>query len=151
MVIRLITRNKKQYLPLLLMADEQENMIDRYLEQGDMYLLYDEGVKAVAVVVRLPGRECELKNIAVEPRSMRKGYGRRLVEYLCHRYAADCSVMWVGTGDVPSTVGFYSRCGFLSSHRAEGFFTTHYDHPIYEDGVQLVDMLYLRRDLGLHP
>lgn len=34
-----ITSNKKRYLDLLLLADEQEDMIDRYLERGDMYLL----------------------------------------------------------------------------------------------------------------
>lgn len=27
--------NKKQYLDLLLLADEQESMIDRYLEHGE--------------------------------------------------------------------------------------------------------------------
>lgn len=34
MNIREIHENKKQFLPLLLLADEQEDMIDRYLERG---------------------------------------------------------------------------------------------------------------------
>ena len=34
MQITEIKENKKQYLELLLLADEQENMIDRYLEKG---------------------------------------------------------------------------------------------------------------------
>ena len=39
--------NKKQYLELLLLADEQEDMIDRYLEKGKMYILTEENaVKA---------------------------------------------------------------------------------------------------------
>jgi len=42
-----IKENKKQYLDLLLPADEQEDMIDRYLERGTMYALYDEGLKAM--------------------------------------------------------------------------------------------------------
>jgi len=42
-----IKENKKQYLDLLLLADEQEDMIDRYLERGTMYALYDEGLKAM--------------------------------------------------------------------------------------------------------
>ena len=37
--IKKVTTNKKQYLPLLLLADEQEDMIDRYLERGTMYIL----------------------------------------------------------------------------------------------------------------
>ena len=38
-----ITENKKEYLDLLLLADEQEDMIDRYLDQGTMYVLDDNG------------------------------------------------------------------------------------------------------------
>ena len=47
MTITQITENKKQYLDLLLLADEQESMIDRYLERGELFVLEDEGVKAV--------------------------------------------------------------------------------------------------------
>lgn len=50
MKIREIKENKKQFLSLLLLADEQENMIDRYLERGTMYVLKDNGVKAECVV-----------------------------------------------------------------------------------------------------
>ena len=42
--------NKKQYLDLLLLADEQESMIDRYLEKGKMFVLDDNGVKCECVV-----------------------------------------------------------------------------------------------------
>ena len=50
MKIREIKENKKQFLSLLLLADEQENMIDRYLERGTMYVLNDNGVKAECFV-----------------------------------------------------------------------------------------------------
>ena len=53
MKIREIKENKKQFLSLLLLADEQENMIDRYLERGTMYVLNDNGVKAECVVTSL--------------------------------------------------------------------------------------------------
>ena len=45
-----IAENKKRYLDLLLLADEQEDMLDRYLERGTMYVLDDCGVKCVCVV-----------------------------------------------------------------------------------------------------
>lgn len=44
--IEKITGNKKQFLDLLLLADEQENMIDRYLPGGDLFALYDGDLKA---------------------------------------------------------------------------------------------------------
>lgn len=46
MTIIPVRHAKKLYLPLLLLADEQEDMIDKYLERGDMYVLDDEGIKA---------------------------------------------------------------------------------------------------------
>ena len=54
--------------------------------------------------------------------------------------------MLVGTGDVPSSLGFYHSCGFTESLRIQNFFTDHYDHPMFEDGKQLVDMVYLKRE-----
>ena len=54
--IEKITENKKQFLELLLLADEQEDMIDRYLQPGDMFALYDDGrLKSVCVVLPIDG------------------------------------------------------------------------------------------------
>ena len=58
----------------------------------------------------------------------------------------DCNAMLVGTGDVPSALSFYQKCGFSESHRIYTFFTDNYDHPMFEDGKQLVDMVYLKRE-----
>ena len=52
----------------------------------------------------------------------------------------------MGTGDSPLSLGFYHACGFIDSHRVERFFTDNYDHTIIEDGIQLVDMVYLKRE-----
>ena len=45
-----VIENKKAYIELLLLADEQEDMIDRYLDKGKMYLLDDKGIKCECVV-----------------------------------------------------------------------------------------------------
>ena len=145
--IRRVETNKKQYLALLLLADEQEDMIDRYLERGSMYVLEDDGVKAECVVTDEGGGVLELKNIAVEPDFQGKGYGKALVDFLIRTYAGQYMLLQVGTGDSPSTIPFYESCGFCRHHLVKNFFTDHYDHPIYEYGVQLVDMVYLQREL----
>lgn len=145
MHIEKVTGAKKEYIDLLLLADEQEDMIDRYLEKGDMFILKDDGVKAACVVTREAAGVYELKNIAVSPAYQRKGYGKRLIDFLFDHYA-DCHVMYVGTGDCPSILAFYKICGFTESHRVKNFFTDHYDHPMVEDGIQLVDMVYLKRE-----
>ena len=147
MEIRKVETDKKRYLDLLLLADEQENMVDRYLERGIMYVLEDNGVKAECVVTDEGDGILELKNLAVEPAAQGKGYGKAMVDFLVQTYKEQYTMLQVGTGDSPSTIPFYEACGFRRHHLVKNFFTDHYDHPIYECGVRLVDMVYLQREL----
>ncbi len=120
-----IKENKKEHLALLLLADEQENMIDRYLDKGRMYVLDDNGIKCECVVTDEGGGVLEIKNIATVPKYQRKGYAKALIDFIVEKYRGQYAV--------------------LSSHTVPNFFTDHYDHPIYECGIRLVDMVYLRR------
>lgn len=147
MEIRRVTHDKKRYLPLLLLADEQEDMIDRYLERGVMYVLEDGGVKGECVVTNEGGGVLELKNIATAPGYHGKGYGKALIEFIAAEYKGRYRLLQVGTGDSPLTVPFYEKCGFVRSHVVKNFFTDHYDHPIFECGVRLADMIYLQKKL----
>lgn len=143
-----VKERKKRYLELLLLADEQEDMIDRYLDRGTMYALEDGGTRAVCVVTDEGNRVLELKNLAVEPGFQRRGYGRAMIGFLVRRYRGSFDLLQVGTGDSPLTLPFYERCGFRRSHVVKDFFVTHYDHPIFEAGRQLTDMVYLARRLS---
>ena len=98
MNIREIHENKTQFLPLLLLADEQEDMIDRYLERGVMYVLEDGGVKAECVVTDEGGGILELKNLAVLPEAQGKGYGKAFVAFY-EQYAREngCRVLRMDT------------------------------------------------------
>ena len=147
MKITEITKNKKDYLELLLLADEQENMVDRYLDKGRMYVLDDDGVKCECVVTDEGNGVLEIKNIATLPSFQGKGYAKALIDFIVETYKNKYSVLQVGTGDSPSTVPFYEKCGFVRSHVVKNFFTDNYDHPIYDQGVLLVDMIYLVRRL----
>jgi len=144
--IRQVFDNKKQYLDLLLLADEQEDMIDRYLEKGEMFVLLDPEAVGECVVCDLGDGVFEIKNIATGPNVHGKGYGRALIEFVMEHYKGRCRQMLVGTGDSPLTVPFYKKCGFREHHRLKNFFTDNYDHPIFEAGIQLVDMVYLSRE-----
>ena len=147
MRIEQITHNKKQYLDLLLLADEQEDMIDRYLERGDMFALYDDDLKTVCVVVAIDQETCELKNIATYKKYQGKGYATALINFVSDYYKNNYETMLVGTGETPAILSFYESCGFKKSHVIKNFFTDHYDHPMFEDGIQLVDMVYLKKKL----
>jgi GNAT superfamily N-acetyltransferase len=147
MKIEKITENKKQFLDLLLLADEQEDMIDKYLPGGDLFALYDDDLKSVCVVVPINSETCELKNIATYEKYQGKGYGRTLINFISDFYKNNFKIMLVGTGETPAILSFYGSCGFEMSHRVKNFFTDNYDHPMFDGDIQLVDMIYLKKDL----
>lgn len=147
MTIKEIKDNKKQYLSLLLLADEQENMIDRYIDKGTMYVLNDEGIKCECVITDEGNGVLEIKNIATVPEYQGKGYAKTLINFIVKKYREKYVILQVGTGDSPLTIPFYEKCGFVRSHTIPNFFTDNYDHPIYECGIQLIDMVYLQRPI----
>lgn len=113
--------DKRQLLSLLLLADEQEDMINQYLERGRMYLLEDHGVKCECVVTDEGAGVLEIKNIATVPEFQGRGYGKRMIEFIIQRYEGEYSVLQVGTGDSPLTIPFYEKCSFTYSHRIKNF------------------------------
>ena len=145
--IKKIVENKKQFLDLLLLADEQENMIDKYLPGGDLFVLYGDDLKSVCVVVPIDSETCELKNIATYEKYQGKGYARALIDFISDFYKNDYKTMLVGTGETPTILSFYESCGFERSHRVKNFFAENYDHSIFEGDIQLIDMIYLKKDL----
>lgn len=147
MEIKEVKHNKKQFLSLLLLADEQEDMVERYIERGTMYVLADDGVKCECIVTDEGNGVLEIKNIATIPEFQRKGYGKALIDFLVAKYKGQYALIQVGTGDSPLTIPFYEKCGFVRSHIIKNFFVDHYDHPIVECGIQLIDMVYLQRKI----
>ncbi len=148
MKIKKINENKKQFLDLLLLADEQENMIDKYLPNGDLFALYDDNLKSVCVVVPIDQETCELKNIATYEKYHGKGYGKALINHISDYYKDRYKTMLVGTAEVPWILSFYKRCGFdEEAHRIKNFFTDNYEHLMFDGNIQLVDMVYLKKDL----
>ena len=147
MEIREIKEGKKIYIELLLLADEEEKMVDKYLDRGQMFVLDDEGIKAECVVTQEGDNVIEIKNIAVYPKYQKKGYGKKLIEFIENKYKNDFDIIRVGTGDSKLTVPFYENCGFRRSYCIKDFFVNNYENPIYEDGIRLKDMVYLEKKL----
>lgn len=146
--IKPVISEKRKFLDLLLLADEQEDMVMRYLDRGEMFTLEADGtVCGVCVVTDEGNSVCELKNIAVSPDFQRKGGGRQLIEFVEKQYAKRFDKLIVGTGDSPLTVPFYKSCGFTQTNRIKNFFIDNYDHPIFEAGIQLIDMVYFEKKL----
>ena len=147
MKILQITENKEKYMDLLLIADEQESMIKKYLNRGDLFALYDDALKTVAVVTKEKNDTYEIKNIATYEKYRGKGYGGSMIKYIIQYYKNHCKVLIVGTGENEKILSFYKNLGFTYSHTIKDFFVDNYDHEMFEDGVQLRDMIYLRMEV----
>ncbi len=134
--------DRSQYLKLFLIGDEDEGMLDKYLNDGSMYLIQDGPVVGGMIILDLGQGDFEIKNISIYEDYHRKGYGSKLIKYFLDRKLPEEKV-YVGTGDSPLTIPFYEALGFKRSHVIENFFTDNYDEPIYEAGILLKDMIYL--------
>lgn len=144
-----VQTDKKRYLPLLLLGDEDEQMLDRYLARGVLLVGFSDGKPtAVCVYTDEGGGVWEVQNLAVSPRLQRRGLGREMlaaVEARCK--AAGGHTLRLGTGDSRLTLPFYRACEFYEVGREPGYFPKHYPRPIYEGGEQLVDRVILEKRL----
>ena len=118
------------------------------MQRGNLFALYDGDLKCVCAVTDEGGGALEIQNLATDERYQRKGYASRLIDYIAGYYAGRYDRIILGTGDVLGVLAFYEHRGFAITHRIPDYFTTHYDHPIVEDGVLLKDKVYLERKLS---
>lgn len=139
---------RRDYLEFLLLADEQLEMVEKYMFQGKMYgLKFNQQVCATCLIIPIKQNWLEIKNLAVLPTFQRQKLGSLLLKLCCQKYQSKAKWVYVGTGESPITLNFYSKCGFHYSHRLKNFFLDNYDHPIYEGNTQLIDMIYLKKQL----
>ena len=144
MRIKNIIENKDEFMDLLLLGDEQENMIKKYLYRGELFALYDDDLKTVSVVTKEDNEAYEIKNIATYEKYQGKGYGNYMLKHIIQNYNGKCKRILVGTGENEKILSFYKKCGFVYSHTIKDFFTKNYNHKMFEDGKQLIDMIYLK-------
>lgn len=146
MEVRKISSGKRAYMALLLEADPSEEMIARYLDDGELYVTMVNGQPVCeAVVLQRNAEVCELCNLATDAAHRGKGYAGRLIRHLLKIYRPRCRRMEVGTDR--SMMPFYERFGFRYAYTRENFFLDNYHPPIVENGVLLKDMEVLSLEL----
>ncbi|WP_284461390.1 N-acetyltransferase [Chryseobacterium sp.] len=136
---------------LLLLADETVEAIDRYIFNSDTYLLQD-GLQDVAVMAlyKNSDTELEIKNIAVVDPYRNKGIGSILInkaKEIAKEYSY--KTLTVGTSDTGfQQIRFYEKNGFIKKGILKDFFIENYPDPIYENGLQMRDMILLTHHLA---
>lgn len=138
------------YLNLLLIGDEDEKVVKSYINEGSLFTIVYEK-KEIGVVQCLIDEEesaVEVKNIGLKEAYRGKGIGSKVINklealYECNHY----SKMIVGTADSSlENIAFYKKAGFYRRGVRKNFFLQ-YVPPIYENGLQAIDMIMFEKKL----
>lgn len=136
---------------LLLDADPDERQVADHLAHGELYVARNCGSAAGAIVIRQTAENTwEIMNCSVAPEYRRQGCGTALVLHALNvirnkgaQYAE------LGTSDAsPGPMALYESCGFRISGIVKNHFTDNYPEPVWDNGVQCIDMIRMRADLS---
>ena len=137
--------DKKKNLDLLLLADPEEEAIDKYIDNCEVFEFYHRDILiGQGAVMELSSTVYEIKNFAIYEKFHNCGYGKILINLLCEKYLENFKNRYIIVGTSEQGVGFYKKCGFQFSHIVKDFFITNYKQPIFENGIQCKDMFYLK-------
>ncbi|REK71273.1 GNAT family N-acetyltransferase [Paenibacillus paeoniae] len=150
MRIRKLHEGEQAPLELLLLADPSPKLVKQYLSRGQCYIgEFENEVIGVYVLLQTRPGTVELVNVAVSESHQGKGIGRQLVNHAIEQArSAGYQTIEIGTGN--SSVGqlaLYQKCGFRITGVDRDFFIRHYAEEIFENGIQVVDMIRLSQDL----
>ena len=144
--IRKSSKNDEIPYQLLLLADDTKEAIDKYLHEGELFLAERDARPVAAFVLKeMNSRIVEIKNIAVSRELQGNGIGTRMLEYIIDTIRSrGYAVLNVGTCDqCEKEISFYKKAGFRISSIRKNFFKENYKEPIYENGIQIIDMVVL--------
>ncbi|MEH7197893.1 GNAT family N-acetyltransferase [Priestia megaterium] len=138
------------YLNLLLIGDEDEKVVKSYINEGSLFTIVYEK-KVIGVVQCLINEKesaVEVKNIGLKEAYRGKGIGSKVINKLAALYECNhYSKMIVGTADSSlENIAFYKKAGFYQRGVRKNFFLQ-YVPPIYENGLQAIDMIMFEKKL----
>ena len=145
--IKKIKENKEKYIDYLLDADPSKEMINKYLNNSDLFVLYkDNEIISLAVISIIDNEICELKNLVTMDKYRGKGYASRLLKYLFGTYKQKYKKMIVGTSE--NNIPFYVKNGFDRYYKTiKNFFIDNYEDEIWDNGIRCIDIYYYCKEL----
>lgn len=150
MKIRRLVATDNIPMDLLLQADPSEEIVLEYLQRGECFVMEDED-SIIGVYVLIPTRPetAELVNVSIHEDQQGKGLGKMLIQHsIATAKSKKYKTIEVGTGNSSiSQIALYQKCGFRITHVDRDFFIRHYSEPIFENGIQCIDMVKLSQDL----
>ena len=148
--IRRLGKDEKIPYDLLLLADETIEAINKYIFNCEIYVLEQKNkIIAEYALQPLNESEAEIKNIAVTTEFQGQGIGKSLLRDAAERAKEmGFKTILIGTGDAATKLlHLYQKEGFKKAGVRVNFFVCNYPKPIFENGIQLKDMIVLRKPL----
>jgi ribosomal protein S18 acetylase RimI-like enzyme len=145
-----ITQHKNIPYDILLLADPEKEVIDTYLEKSSVFVAeQEETVLGAVVLFPVSNLIIEIKNIAVLPEFQGQGVGTFLIKKSIEYAEKDgFNEMIIGTANSSlSQLALYEKLGFVKSEIKKNFFLENYVEPIFENNIQAVDMIILKKCL----
>ncbi len=140
---------RRDFMNLLLLADENEEVVNEYINKGEMFsILFEDKVVGVALFITESPSIVELKNVALLPELRGKGIGKEIIKSAFALYRKKSfTKMIVGTANSSiDNIAFYQKAGFRIAGIRKDFFEK-YPEPIYENGIQAIDMIMFEKNL----
>ncbi|MEH7352612.1 GNAT family N-acetyltransferase [Neobacillus drentensis] len=137
------------FFDYLLIADESEEIVIKYINDGEMFSICCEGkIAGVVLFMFHPNGIVELKNIALTEDYRGKGLGKLVVNEAFDLYKIKgLHKMIVGTANSSiENLAFYQKLGFRMVEIKKDFFKN-YPEPIYENGIRAMDMVMFEKEL----
>lgn len=144
-----VAGSRESYLPQLLLADESEEAVRKYVNDGDLYeIKCGEQLAGVALLLAQSDKAVELKNIAIVPNYQGKGLGKealRQITSICHTQGYQTILVGTANSSIDN-IAFYQKAGFRMESIEKDFFSS-YPEPIYENGIRALDMIFFSKKL----
>ncbi|KAF1295757.1 GNAT family acetyltransferase [Enterococcus sp. JM4C] len=150
-MIRLLEKNEPLPWTLLLDADPDKEVVERYIYDSEILVDCRKETIVACLVYQIRGAEAELLNLAVLPSHQRQGIAKDLIKQallMIQAHAAKPTTVLVKTGNstLPA-LALYKQMGFQEVARIKDYFLTHYREKIYEEGILLTDQIILSQTI----
>ena len=136
-------------IQLLLEADPSEQSIRSYLNESWCYVAKNDGqIVGVCIAKLTNDNTAEIFNVAVYPDFQQQGIGSGVLKFALNELVnKKVNRVELGTGTFGYQLAYYQRIGFRVESVLKDHFLTNYSKPIFENGIQLKDMLRLYIEL----
>jgi len=139
-------------MELLLLADESEQQVRRYLDSGDLYVYsLEQATVGLILTIPLESGVVELKAVAVRSSRQAQGIGKQMLAAVLADLQR-CGWQRAVVGTASSGIGqlaYYQKAGFRLSRIERDYFTLARGYPalMIENGIRVIDMVWMDKDL----